>query len=100
MSHDIIELLNLEYIEHLVSDISLRKDGQNLYVYITLKREMNKQCQIFGSNHRYVHDYQTKHITHSITTIGKCTIVYKARRYKCKTCQHVYYESNPFASAI
>ncbi len=99
MSHDIIELLNLEYIEHLVSDISLRKDGQNLYVYITLKRDMNKHCQMCGSNHQYVHDYQTKHITHSIITIGKCTIVYKARRYKCKTCQNVYYEPNPFSSA-
>ena len=28
--HDIIELLNLEYIEDLVFDISLRKDGQNV----------------------------------------------------------------------
>jgi transposase len=99
MSHDIIELLNLEYIEHLVSDISLRKDGQNVYVYITLKRETKKLCSICGSDKQYVHDYQTKHITHSITTIGKCTIIYKARRYRCKTCQKVYYEPNPFSSA-
>ncbi|BCR36797.1 hypothetical protein MPAN_016900 [Mariniplasma anaerobium] len=32
--HDIIELLNLEYIGHLISEISLRKERQNVYVYI------------------------------------------------------------------
>lgn len=97
--HDIIELLNLEHIEDLVLDISLRKDRQNVYVYILLKRDPQMSCKACGSKYQHVHDYQTKRITHSITTVGKCTIIYKARRYRCMICNNVYYEPNPFASS-
>ena len=97
--HDIIELLNLEYIGHLISEISLRKERQDVYVYIQLKRDPQVSCKTCGSEKQYVHDYQIKHITHSITTVGKCIIIYRARRYRCKTCRSVYYEPNPLASA-
>src|SRR5690606_4423009 len=63
---------------------------------ITLK--MNKDCcPSCGSKELTVHDYRSKRIKHSISTASDSYIIYKARRYKCKICKHVFYEFNPFA---
>lgn len=67
-----------------------------LYIVITLERSLTF-CPICGGTESTVYDYQTKKITHSISTNNPCFIHYKARRYKCKYCKKIFYETNPFA---
>lgn len=96
MIYDTIKFLNLEDIADKIEDIEVIKDKDILNFIITLK--INKDCcPSCGSKELNVHDYRSKRIKHSISTASDCYINYKARRYKCKICNNVFYEFNPFA---
>ena len=96
MNYDTIKLLNLEGIASLILDIQVTSKENTLYCYLTLIKK-NYNCLVCGSLECVTHDYQPKMINHSISTNSPCIIIYKARRYKCKNCNKVFYEENPFS---
>ena len=96
MYNDTIKLLNLEQFKLNILKLDVSKINNVLYCYITLERK-ETICPLCGGKNYNIKDYQTKKITHSISNNNPCIIVYKARRYKCKHCNHVFYEHNPFS---
>jgi len=96
MYNDIIKLLNFEGFNISFKSIKTAQIDGIIYCYVTL--EKNKQtCPICGGNNLIIKDYRTKKLKHSISTCKPCFIIYKARRYKCKCCNKVFYENNSFA---
>ena len=95
MNNDIIKLLNLEQFNLKIERIETAKLNNILYVYITLKN-LKEECHTCSSI-PIIHGYKTKTIKHSISNNNPCYIIYKARRFYCKTCKYTYYENNPFA---
>lgn len=96
MYNDTIKLLNLEQFNLKIKTLETTKVNNILYCYITLER-MNEFCPKCGGCEVIINDYRTKEIKHSISTNNPCYIVYNARRYKCKYCNSVFYEYNPFS---
>lgn len=96
MNDNTIKLLNLEHLSHRIESIETIYSPLQIRVLIQLKKEM-VACPVCGTQTQAVHDYQTKSITHSISTNHHCLIIYKARRYRCRFCKKVFYEHNPFA---
>ena len=96
MYNDIIKLLNLEQFNIKIKKIETSKINNILYCYITLE-PTTSNCPFCGGAKLFVKDYQTKRIIHSISTNNPCFIIYKARRYKCKYCNSIFYEQNPFS---
>lgn len=96
MYNDIIKLLNLEQFNIKIKKIETSKINNILYCYITLESTASS-CPLCGGDKLFIKDYQTKRIIHSISTNNPCFIIYKARRYKCKYCNSIFYERNPFS---
>ena len=96
MYNDIIKLLNLEQFNIKFKKIETSKINNILYCYITLEPTASS-CPLCGGTKLFIKDYQTKRIIHSIVTNNPCFIIYKARRYKCKYCNSIFYEHNPFS---
>ena len=96
MNDNIIKLLNLEHITHRIESIETIHTTVEVKVHIKLKKAM-VACPVCETLTQVVHDYQTKTITHSISTNHRCLLIYRARRYRCSSCQKVFYEHNPFA---
>ncbi len=96
MNDNTIKLLNLEHISHRIESIETICQLLQVSVIIKLIRE-TIPCSLCGVLTQRIHDYQTKTITHSISTNHRCLIIYKARRYRCISCNKVFYEHNPFA---
>ena len=92
MNNDIIKLLNLEQFNLKIERIDITKVNNILYVYITLKN-LKEACPACSSL-PIIHGYKIKTIKHSISNNNPCFIIYKARRFYCKTCKHTYYENN------
>ena len=95
MYNDTIKLLNLEQFNLKIKKIDTTKRNNILYCYITLENQKEK-CP-FCLQRPVINGYKNKRITHSISNNNPCFIIYKARRFYCKTCKHTYYERNPFA---
>ena len=95
MYNDTIKLLNLEQFNLKIEKIDTVKRNNVLYCYITLKNQKDS-CPICSSI-PVIHGYKIKTIKHSISNNNPCFIIYRARRFYCKTCKHTYYEKNPFA---
>ena len=95
MKNDIIKLLNLEQFNLKIEKIDTAKRNNVLYCYITLENQKEK-CPLCNSL-PIIKEYINKKIKHSISNNNPCFIIYKARRFYCKTCIHTYYEKNPFA---
>ena len=95
MNNDIVKLLNLEQFKLRIEKIDTTKINNILYCYITLKNQKEK-CPFCNSS-PIIKEYVNKKIKHSISNNNPCFIIYKARRFYCKTCKHTYYEKNPFA---
>ena len=95
MYNDTIKLLNLELFNLKIKKIDTAKRNNILYCYITLENQKEK-CP-FCLQRPVINGYKNKRITHSISNNNPCFIIYKARRFYCKTCKHTYYERNPFA---
>ena len=96
MYNDTIKLLNLEQFNIKIKKIETSKINNILYCYITLE-PTTSNCPFCGGAKLFIKDYQTKRIIHSISTNNPCFIIYKARRYKCKYCNSIFYEQNPFS---
>ncbi len=64
-------------------------------VTIQLKRKP-VVCPICSSVSIRIKDYYNRTTTHSILNGIACVIIYRSRRYKCKTCQKSFNEENPF----
>ena len=96
MYNDTIKLLNLEQFNLKIQQLETTKVNNILYCYITLERQI-ESCPTCGGCETVINDYRTKKIKHSISTNNPCYIAYKARRYKCKYCNTVFYEHNPFS---
>jgi len=96
MNDNTIKLLNLDHISNRLESIETLHSSRELKVIIRLKKELSP-CPVCTIETEKVHDYQTKHITHSISTNHRCHIIYKARRYRCRNCQKVFFEHNPFS---
>ncbi|AMC94690.1 hypothetical protein AOC36_11680 (plasmid) [Erysipelothrix larvae] len=90
----ILELFNLEH--HQVQKIDIKGQSDALNVYITLQVE-EQTCPICESKTSTIKDYSEKKLLHSLVTHIPCYIRYRARRYKCTTCNKCFFEHNPFA---
>ena len=95
MYNDTIKLLNLEQFNLKIERLDTAKRNNILYCYITLINQKEK-CPFCFQN-PVINGYRNKKITHSISNNNPCFIIYKARRFYCKTCKLTYYEKNPFA---
>ena len=95
MYNDTIKLLNLEQFNLKVEKIDVVKRNNILYCYITLENQ-KKKCTLCNSS-PVIKEYVNKKIKHSISNTNPCFIIYRARRFYCKTCKLTYYEKNPFA---
>ena len=96
MNYDTIKFMNLEDYSERIESIDLTKIDNILNCNLTLKKNV-ELCPSCGSNESTVHGYYKKKISHSISTSSPCFIIYNARRYKCRFCNKVYYEKNPFS---
>ncbi len=96
MYNDTIKLLNLEQFNLKIKKLTTTKSNNIIRCYITLESCIIN-CPSCGNNNIKIHDYQQKKIVHSISTNNPCIIMYNARRYKCKICNNVFYEHNPFS---
>lgn len=92
----ITDLLNIrkDQIENI--DTIKQSDGSFL-IFITLTRDPHQKCPVC-SGKTVVHDYRKRMLKHSILHDRKSFIVYRQRRYRCKECNNVFYEHNPFTS--
>ena len=97
MNNDTIKLLNLGDINVDLEKSDITKINNVLYCNIVLTA-INEHCPECGCCECTIKDYQSKRINHSISTSSPCIIKYKARRYKCKYCNKIFYEHNPFAT--
>lgn len=96
MNYDTIKFMNLEGFAYIIKSIDLTKTNNVLSCNLTLKKR-DEVCPSCQSKDYTVHGYYTKKITHSISNSSPCFILYKARRYRCKYCGKVFYETNPFS---
>jgi transposase len=96
MYNDIIKLLNLEQFNIKIKKLETIKKDNILYCYITLESTAS-HCTLCGGTEYTIKDYRNKKIAHSISTNNQCFIIYMARRYKCKYCNSIFYEHNPFS---
>jgi transposase len=64
-------------------------------VTIQLKRK-HIVCPICGGHSIGIKDYRKRTIVHSVLNGVECKLVYRRRRYSCKTCQKSFNEKNPF----
>ena len=98
MNYDTIKLLNLEDINIDLEKSDITKINNVLYCNIVLSTKI-ENCPVCGCVECSIKDYQSKIISHSISTSSPCILKYKARRYKCKYCNKIFYEHNPFATS-
>lgn len=96
MDNNNIILLNLEDKNINLEKSDISKINNVLYCNIVLNT-IDEVCPECGSVEYVIKDYQIKKINHSVSTSSPCIIKYKARRYKCKYCGKIFYETNPFA---
>jgi len=96
MEYDNIKLLNLEEYDINVDSFRISKINNILYCHIALKRKVYP-CPLWGGLESTIHDYRQNKITHSISTNNPCFILYQARRFQCKYCHEIFYETNPFS---
>ena len=97
MDNNNIILLNLEDKNINLEKSDISKINNVLYCNIVLNT-IDEICPECGSVEYVIKDYREKNINHSVSTSSPCIIKYKARRYKCKYCGKIFYETNPFAS--
>ena len=96
MNNDTIKLLKLE--ESIVEEDSIYVEIKDNITYVHFKL-INKTncCSYCGSVDFLIHSYRTRKLNYGLYLKSKCFLMYKARRFKCRDCGHVFYEYNPFA---
>ncbi len=96
MYNDTIKLLNLEHFNLKIKKLETTKVNNIINCYITLEKEFIT-CPKCGGCENVIQQYRQRKIKHSISTNNPCYIIYKARRYKCKYCNSLFFENNPFS---
>ena len=89
-----IELFGLD--PSVIQHISTAHGIDQILVEVTLRPDF-PPCPRCGSHRIVVYNYTPRAITHSVLQDHKCTLIYNARRYKCKDCHRTYGENNPFS---
>ncbi len=90
----ILQLFNLE--AHHINQFEIRPTLFNeLEIHVRLTQSF-QTCPYCSNKTNTVKDYVPKRITHSLLHSKPTYILYKARRYRCKTCGKSFYEPNPF----
>ena len=79
-----------------VQNISTSPGIGQLLVEVTLVPTF-PECPRCDGHGIVVYNYTPRVINHDVLTDRKCTLIYNARRYKCKDCHRTYGEDNPFA---
>ena len=79
-----------------VQNISTSPGIGQMLVEVTLVPAF-PECPRCGGHNIVVFNYTPRVINHDVLTDRKCTLIYNARRYKCKDCHRTYGEDNPFA---
>lgn len=97
MYYDITNLLNLEQFDFKIQNVSTYKKNNILFCEITLEKNVCV-CPFCNGSNIIIKEYREKKIKHSISTNNPCFILYKARRYLCKSCNSTFYEHNPFTN--
>lgn len=95
MYDNTIKLYRLESISHHIESLETTRNGSSLIVHLKLK-QANLTCPICQTDHMYFHGFRNKQIIHSVSIEDNILINYASRRYRCKKCQKVISEPNPF----
>src|SRR5690554_2623977 len=98
MYDNIIKVYNLESIKDKIESLTTTKVNDQLTIHLRLKKDM-MSCPICQTSPMYFHAYRIKKIIHSISNEHQVQIAYQSRRYKCKLCQKIVSEPNPFNQA-
>ncbi|MBR4471721.1 MAG: ISL3 family transposase [Erysipelotrichaceae bacterium] len=95
MKNLIYNLFNIDE-ESIEKFESLNEDG-DLLIRIRMKMDQRERicpvCQVRLCGN----GVKDKVINHKILTDRNCTLIYEARRYRCKKCDYSEFERNPFA---
>ena len=93
MSHlDYIQKL-LELKEVLVTDLVNSESHTDIFVELPLKEHECPQC---GEMTSYVHDYRNQKVKDVPIHEKPTYLIYRKRRYICKSCNKRFYEDNDF----
>lgn len=92
---DFLKFFNLE--DKGIKEFNVYHKDDGIHVFVMLEKKPCK-CPVCLNYTSQVKDYTVKKINHSILNNTACTIDYKARRYKCRTCNKTFYEQNPFTT--
>jgi transposase len=95
MYDNTIKLYKLESISPHIESLETTSSSSSLILHLTLKK-INVTCPICQTDHMYFHGFRHKKIIHSISVEDKILIDYASRRYRCRQCQKVISEPNPF----
>lgn len=95
MYDNTIKLLKLESIQNQIGSLETISHNNQLTVKLKMKQQ-SLSCPICQTRDMYFHGFRSKKIIHSVSTEYKVIIDYASRRYRCKKCQKVISESNPF----
>lgn len=93
MQYDIKYILNLNPSD--VKSFSQQVINDHITYYITLNQKIFF-CPVCHSK-IYIKDYSAKEIHHQIIRDKNTKIIYRQRRYYCKTCNKTFYEDNPLS---
>lgn len=93
MNYDTINILHLERFKNKIELLETRLEHDTLIIELKFYKQ-NMLCHICGSNHIKFHSYQYKKIIHSISTHQKSIIRLHHRKYQCRDCKKIFYESN------
>lgn len=91
--HDILALFNLEDCD--VDNVNFVNQGTFTAVHISLRANY-PPCNCCGSEKVLIKGYVLKKINYAVLSDRNCILFYHARRYQCTTCNHTFYEENPF----
>src|SRR5690554_4191715 len=95
MYDNTIKLLKLDSIKNQIESIETISYNQQLTVKLKMK-QISFDCPLCQTPNMYSHGFRSKKIIHSISIDNKIMIEYNSRRYRCRNCQKVISESNPF----
>ncbi|MCF0111559.1 MAG: ISL3 family transposase [Erysipelotrichaceae bacterium] len=82
-------ILDLDVLEHQDSSVS---------VYVRLIPDSTTVCPLCKGN-VYIHGYTPRKLVHAVLSNRNCTIHYRQRRYRCRSCEYTFKENNPFINS-
>lgn len=95
MYDNTIKLLKLDSIKNQIESIETISYDQQLTVKLKMK-QISFDCPLCQTPNMYFHGFRSKKIIHSVSIDNKIMIEYNSRRYRCRSCQKVISEPNPF----